>query len=141
MTAASATHHSKVDEKAVLGMFGGENASVRLEPGQLLFANGDPSNDMYVVLEGTLTIRNGPVVYEDVGPGGIVGEMGLVEAHQPRSAMVYARTRAELVTIDEERFLSLVAANPGFALAVMRTLSRRLRRMDERYETVRTDGT
>jgi len=141
MTAASATHHSRVDERDVLAMFGGEGASVRLEPGQLLFTNGDPSNDMYVVLEGTLTIRNGPVVYEDVGPGGIVGEMGLVEAHQPRSAMVYARTRAELVAIDEERFLSLVAANPGFALAVMRTLSRRLRRMDERYETVRTDGT
>jgi CRP-like cAMP-binding protein len=141
MTAASATHHIRVDERGVLAMFGGEAASVQLEPGQLLFTNGDPSTDMYVVLEGTLTIRNGPVVYEDVGPGGIVGEMGLVEAHQPRSAMVYARTGAALVAIDEERFLSLVAANPGFALAVMRTLSRRLRRMDERYETVRTDGT
>ena len=46
-----------------------------------------------------------------------------------------------LVAIDEEHFLALVAANPSFALAVMRTLSRRLRRMDERYETVRSDGT
>jgi CRP/FNR family transcriptional regulator, cyclic AMP receptor protein len=140
MTAASAMHHSRIDDKSVLAMFGGENASVRLEPGQVLFANGDPSTDMYVVLDGTLTIRNGPVVYEDVGPGGIVGEMGIVEAHQPRSAMVYASTGAELVAIDEGRFLSLVAANPGFALAVMRILSRRLRRMDERYETVRSDG-
>jgi len=120
-------------------MFGGETAGMRLEPGEILFANGDPSTEMYVVLAGTLTIRNGPVVYEDVGPGGVVGEMGIVEAYLPRSAMVYAKTQAELVAIDEKRFLSLVAANPDFALAVMRILSRRLRRMDERYET-RSDG-
>ncbi len=128
-----------IGDKLLLALFGGETATVRLEPGEVLFANGDASNDMYVVLEGTLTIRNGPVVYEDVGPGGIVGEMGLVEAHLPRSAMVYAKTCAALVTIDERRFLALVAANPDFALAVMRVLSRRLRRMDERYET-RSDG-
>jgi CRP/FNR family transcriptional regulator, cyclic AMP receptor protein len=135
MTVASANYSGGIGDKLLLALFGGETPDVRLEPGQILFANGDPSNDMYVVLEGALTIRNGPVVYEDVGPGGIVGEMGLVEAHLPRSAMVYARTRAALVTIDEQRFLSLVAANPDFALAVMRILSRRLRRMDERYET------
>ncbi len=135
----SATYSGGIGEKLLLALFGGEVASMRLEPGQVLFANGDPSNDMYVVLEGALTIRNGPVVYEDVGPGGIVGEMGLVEAHLPRCAMVYARTRAALVAIDEKRFLALVAANPDFALAVMRILSRRLRRMDERYET-RSDG-
>src|SRR5207248_2129139 len=133
-------HSSGIGDKLLLALFGGEAAGVRLEAGEVLFANGDASTDMYVVLNGTLTIRNGPVVYEEVGAGGIVGEMGIVEAHRPRSAMVYATTRAELVAIDEPRFLSLVAANPAFALAVMRILSRRLRRMDERYETTRSEG-
>ena len=140
MAATSATYSGGIGDKLLLAMFGGEAAGVQLEPGEMLFCNGDPSSDMYVVLAGTLTIRNGPVVYEDVGPGGIVGEMGIVEANRPRSAMVYAKTRAGLVAIDEARFLSLVAANPDFALAVMRILSRRLRRMDERYETTRSDG-
>jgi CRP-like cAMP-binding protein len=140
MAAASATYTGGIGDKLLLAMFGGEMANVRLEPGEVLFTNGDPSRDMYVVLDGTLTIRNGPVVYEDVGPGGIVGEMGIVETHTPRSAMVYAKTHAGLVAIDEARFLSLVAANPDFALAVMRILSRRLRRMDERYDTTRSDG-
>ena len=83
MTVASANYSGGIGDKLLLALFGGETPYVRLEPGQILFANGDPSNDMYVVLEGALTIRNGPVVYEDVGPGGIVGEMGLVEAHLP----------------------------------------------------------
>jgi CRP-like cAMP-binding protein len=94
---------------------------------------------MYVVRSGKLSIRSGSVVYEDVGPGGIVGEMGIVEALQPRSAMVYALTDAELVEIDELRFLALVEEVPGFALAVMRVLSRRLRRMDVRYDAKRED--
>jgi CRP-like cAMP-binding protein len=137
MAATGAIDRGGLGDDLLLSMFNDELARVRLEAGQVLFANGDPSTNMYVVLKGTLTIRNGPVVYEDVGPGGIVGEMGIVEAHTPRSALVYARTGAELVAIDAARFLALLAATPAFALAVMRTLSRRLRRMDERYETSR----
>ena len=89
---------------------------------------------MYLVRSGTLTIRSGSVVYEDVGPGGMVGEMGIVEPNMPRSAMVYARTPAELVAVDQQRFLALVDETPSFAVAVMRVLSRRSRRMDDRYE-------
>jgi CRP-like cAMP-binding protein len=121
----------------LLAMFVDETHVLRLRTGEVLFKNGDPSACMYVVRSGTLAIRSGRVVYEDVGPGDFVGEMGIVEALMPRSAMVYALTEAEIVEIDEERFLSLVV--PGFALAVMRVLSRRLRRMDVRYDAKRDD--
>jgi CRP/FNR family cyclic AMP-dependent transcriptional regulator len=129
----------ELTEQDLVAKFRDELNVVRLEPGEVLFKNGDPSACMYVVRTGTLTIRSGRVVYENVGPGGIVGEMGIVETNMPRTAMVYARTQAELVEIDEERFLSLVEETPSFALAVMRVLSRRLRTMDVRYETYRGD--
>ena len=115
-------------------MFSDEPRAVHLEAGEVLFKNGDRGGTMYLVRSGTLTIRSGSVVYEDVGPGGMVGEMGIVETHMRRSAMVYALTPSELVEIDQERFLALVDETPSFALAVMRVLSRRLRRMDDRYE-------
>ena len=35
-----------------------------------------------------IRIRSGGVIYEDVGPGGIVGEMALVEHYPARSATV-----------------------------------------------------
>jgi CRP/FNR family transcriptional regulator, cyclic AMP receptor protein len=104
-----------------------------LESGQVLFAEGDPPTCMYIVKSGTLQIRSGSVVYEDVGPGGIVGEMCLVEKHQTRSATVYALRDSELVEIDEARFSSLIAQAPSFAITVMQALSRRLRVMDRRY--------
>jgi CRP/FNR family transcriptional regulator, cyclic AMP receptor protein len=124
----------------LVALFKDEPKTLRLEPGQVLFKNGEPARSLYVVRSGTIAIRSGSIRYEDVGPGGIVGEMGIVEAHQPRSAMVYALTPAELVEIDRERFLSLVEKTPSFALAVMQVLSRRLRRMDERYEARASDN-
>lgn len=104
-----------------------------LESGRVLFAEGDPPTCMYVVKSGKLQIRSGSVIYEDVGPGGIVGEMCLVEKHQTRSATVYALTDSELVEIDEARFAALITKAPSFAITVMQALSHRLRVMDRRY--------
>ena len=106
---------------------------VALGGGQVLFTEGDPPNAMYVVKSGALRIQSGGVVYEDVGPGGIVGEMALVEKHHARSATVFALTDCQLVAVDEARFAALVVEAPSFATTVMQVLSRRLRVMDRRY--------
>ncbi len=124
----------------LLELFRDEPHIVVLQPGEILFKEGDPSASMYVVKTGTLIIRSGSVVYENVGPGGIVGEMGIVETYMPRSAMVYALTLSELVEVREQRFLELVLQTPSFALTVMRVLSRRLRHMDGRYQVGRSDS-
>ena len=114
------------------------HVSLPLEPGQILFTEGDPGGCMYVVRSGRLRIKSGQVVYEDVERSGIVGEMGLVDQRELRSATVYALTRSEVVQIDEERFLSLVDQSPEFAIAVMRVLSRRLRSMNQLYRPERS---
>ena len=111
--------------------------SIVLEEGEILFKEGDPADCMYIVRTGTLRIRSGSVVYEDAISGGIVGEMAMVEGSVPRSAMVYALARCEVVKIDEPRFFSLVAETPSFARTVMRVLSRRLRHMDKLYRPER----
>ena len=54
----------------LVAMFGDEPRAVRLEAGQVLFKNGDLGGSMYIVQSGTLRIRSGSVIYEDVGPGG-----------------------------------------------------------------------
>ena len=49
----------------------------------------------------------------------------------PRSATAITRTDAELVPIDEKRFLFLVQQTPFFALQVMRVMAERLRQAIE----------
>ena len=111
-----------------------DDPTIVLQGGEVLFKDGDAADCMYIVKTGTLRIRSGGVVYEDAVAGGIVGEMAIVENVLPRSAMVYALGRCEVVKIDEERFFAMVADTPAFARTVMRVLSRRLRRMDRLYQ-------
>jgi CRP-like cAMP-binding protein len=85
---------------------------------------------MYAVKEGEVELVVDGSAVETVGPGGIFGEMALIE-HDVRSATAIARTTCELVPIDERRFTFLVQQNPYFAMQVFRVMARRLRRMNQ----------
>jgi CRP/FNR family transcriptional regulator, cyclic AMP receptor protein len=104
---------------------------IRLDAGQVLFKKGDVGHEIYVVRSGELHILDGNKVFETVGPGGIVGEMALVDGG-PRSATVRASSASEVVPLDERRFLFMVQQTPHFALRVMRVMSARLRAMNAR---------
>jgi CRP-like cAMP-binding protein len=95
--------------------------------GTVLFETGQPGDVLYVVLSGTVDIRIGGQVVESLGPGGIVGEMALID-RAPRSGDAVASSEAVVVPVDERRFLFLVQQTPFFALSVMRVMAERLRR-------------
>ena len=101
-------------------------------PGKIIFAQGDPGDVMYVVLEGQAQIMIDGKLVETVRPGGILGEMALIDA-APRSATAIAKTQCVLVPTDEKRFADLIQRRPEFALHVMRVLANRLRRMDSEH--------
>ena len=103
--------------------------------GKTIFAQGDPSDVMYVVLEGDLDLLRGSQSLGTVSAGAIVGEMALIDKDAPRSATAIAKTDCKLVPIDERRFEWLVAETPFFALHVMRILVDRLRRTTQRVAT------
>jgi len=86
---------------------------------------------MYVVQEGEVDIVVGTSVAETVAPGGIFGEMALIDQHV-RSAGAVARTPCKLVLVDQRRFQFLVAETPFFAIQVMSIMAERLRHANER---------
>jgi CRP-like cAMP-binding protein len=99
----------------------------KLEDGEYLFRVGDPGDAMYGVVEGAIDVSAGDVLVEQVRPGGVLGEMSVLEG-KPRTAAARAVGSTLVARIDEERFAELVKVNPYFALEVMRVLSYRLRR-------------
>jgi CRP-like cAMP-binding protein len=100
-----------------------------LQAGSTVFAQGNPGDEMFVVLEGEVEIRMGDEVAETVGTGGIVGELALIDS-KARSATVVAKTDCRLAPVNEKRFLFMVQQTPFFALHVMQVLADRLRRMN-----------
>jgi len=82
---------------------------------------------MYVIRSGEVEIERDGKIVEKLGPGGIFGEMALIDG-APRAATAKAKTACEVAPITEKTFLFLVHETPFFAISVMRALADRLRR-------------
>lgn len=103
-----------------------------LGPGQLLFSEGDPADDAYVVVAGRVRVlrrdRDGgflaPIL--EVGAGELIGERALFD-DQRRSASVVAARRTQLARFPRTSFETLMVAHPQAMLAVTRRLVQRER--------------
>jgi NTE family protein/lysophospholipid hydrolase len=118
-------------DTTVLAQFDRASNWVRLRSGDTLVQQGDSADDMFVVVHGSLEVtvagRSGHTRLVDVlGPGASVGEMALL-TDEPRSATVRAVRDSELVRIAKTDFLRLLDEHPRTAVALSRTLVRRLR--------------
>jgi CRP-like cAMP-binding protein len=85
---------------------------------------------MYVVQSGMVDVITFGSALESVGPGGMFGEMALIDGG-PRSAAALASEATEAAMIDKAMFLQLVREEPGFALHIMRLLTDRIRRIGQ----------
>ncbi|MEP7173411.1 MAG: cyclic nucleotide-binding domain-containing protein [Aestuariivirga sp.] len=100
-----------------------------ISAGQLVLAEGSTGSAMYIIRSGTVAVRVNGVTVEEIGEGGIFGEMAIIE-QSTRSAEIMALTDVTVVMLDEKKFLQLVAKVPHFSVMVMRTLARRIRKMN-----------
>ena len=105
----------------------GSGAPVRtFKQGEIIFREGDPATELYVIKSGRVDISTGNRLLATLDDNGIFGEMALIDK-TPRSATVTAATDVELVPVNEKQFLFLVSQTPFFALKVTRVLAGRLR--------------
>src|SRR5215468_12759232 len=73
--------------------------------GDLVFQKGSPSRSLLVVEEGRLEVfeesMGQPVVLGEVGPGGVVGEVGFLDGY-PRTHNVRARSDCSMRRLTRE---------------------------------------
>jgi CRP-like cAMP-binding protein len=108
-----------------------EGRPMTLPGGATLLFEGDLSDRVAIVLEGTIrvfaTVATGREVLVTVaGPGEILGEMSALDG-QPHSASVNTLARARVVLIPAAMFRSRMDENPRIAVAVALRLTRELR--------------
>jgi CRP-like cAMP-binding protein len=109
------------------GILAGAGAPTRsYKAGDVIFREGEPAQELYIVKSGRVEVRLGNRVLDTLPELSIFGEMALVD-HSPRSATVVAATDTTIVPVGEKQFLFLVSRTPHFALNVMRVLAQRLR--------------
>jgi CRP/FNR family cyclic AMP-dependent transcriptional regulator len=123
------TKESRVFDKKLLASLQaglGDQALVRYERGKVIMVAGQTGALMYVVLEGRVAISIRGAVIERVGPGGVFGEMALVD-QSPRSANAAAETDCALLAINRAVFLNLVKSDPTFGVSLLAATAERVR--------------
>src|SRR5438094_911765 len=97
-----------------------------LNPRQVLFLDGDPGEEMYIVRKMTSIISkvvSGRIeqVLARAEAGDFFGEMSLFD-RSPRSATIQAETEVALYVLDREHLHLLIEVNPRAAAAFFRSL-------------------
>jgi len=107
--------------------------------GAVLFREGEPGRDMYVVQQGKVVIskRIGAVekVLTTLGQGEFLGEMSILNA-APRSATATCAEDCRLLVLDAATFEAMVRGSPEIALRMIRTLAGRLQEADRQIENL-----
>jgi len=111
--------------------------------GEVIFKEGDRGDKFYMILKGEVRISKflkniGEEALTILKPGEYFGEMALIDNY-PRSAHAIAHKNASLVTISKSELDEIFHADRElgfkFLLIFSRTLSKRLRDMNDRLIT------
>jgi signal transduction histidine kinase len=102
---------------------------ISLAAGDRLIEEGTDGDAFFVIVDGELEVTKrsgeGELPLARLGPGGIVGEMAVIEG-RPRNASVSAVTDANVLRVPSAALLQVLERRES-ALAVLRTVMRRLR--------------
>jgi CRP-like cAMP-binding protein/di/tricarboxylate transporter len=105
---------------------------VDVAPGHEVFRQGEAGDSLYIVTEGALGVfvasadRRSTLRVGTLEPGDLFGEMALFTG-EPRSATIVAERPCTVLQLPRDRFLVLVRREPTISLAIVSTLSERLR--------------
>jgi CRP-like cAMP-binding protein len=107
--------------------------------GAVLFREGEPGKEMYVVQSGRIHISKqvGDVekILATLGPGEFVGEMSILN-NKPRSATATCADACKLLVIDAKTFEAMIRGNAEIAIRMIKKLSDRLAEANEQIENL-----
>ena len=107
-----------------------EALAARLEPrhlevGAVIFNQGDPGDEFYVIDSGRVAVAVEGAAVADLGPGEGFGEIALLR-DMPRTATVTALTDVVLYALEREHFLAAVTGHAESGAAAETLVTRRL---------------
>lgn len=113
-----------------------------LPRGTVLFRQGDPGHEMFVLSDGhvrlTLHVEGHDQALAVLGPGDFFGELSLLTS-QPRTATATVVEDATLVAIDRAVFAMMMQDDLDIVFRMMNVLGRRLSETDQQVHALRRE--
>ena len=119
----------------LLDAYSGHFERLLLQPGEVLFSEGDLGDHAYMVDEGAIKVSRYDIsgcelTLATLEQGELFGELALIDTY-PRSATATAMKATELIVLDRKTFRNRLATEPRLMDLVMKNFSHRIRRMDD----------
>jgi CRP/FNR family transcriptional regulator len=113
-----------------------------ISPGELVFAEHELGEEMYVVHSGKILIFHDTAgrenILDSVRAGGYFGEMAIID-EQPRSASARASEESVLLVLHKNDFRAAIHDYPEIAFEVLKEFVRRLRAADFRIRSLASE--
>jgi len=108
--------------------------------GQTLFIKGSKSHEMMLVVKGTVhilanSLGGKQIILNAIGPGGIIGEMALLDG-KPRSAQADVVEDCRMLVITRSDFMGLLRQRPDLTIQLMILLCQKLRDASSLIENI-----
>ena len=100
---------------------------------QVILEEGQLGTRMYVVLQGRVAVSIGGKVVDHIGPGGVLGELALLD-QVPRVASAVAEDNVALQPISRNAFIALIKLDPELGAGMLTALAERLRYLTGRLK-------
>jgi CRP/FNR family transcriptional regulator, cyclic AMP receptor protein len=121
-------------EETLFQRFGKE-----IPKGTVLFREGEPGKEMFVLQSGKVAIskkvRDVEKVLATLGPGEFFGEMAII-SNKPRNATATVSENAKLLVIDPKTFEGMIRGNSEIAVRMIKKLADRLSEADAQIENL-----
>ena len=95
----------------------------RYSSGHLLFRKGDFADRMFLISTGNLFVEE---LNLGLGPGDVVGEIGVVSLEQVRVATVRCSSDVELMSIAKQHMAEICFQNPEISFYLLSLITNRL---------------
>lgn len=100
-----------------------------------IFTKGQEGRSLYVVVKGQVRVHIGSQELVRLEQGACFGEMALFDA-EPRSASVTTLIPSDCLILTQQQLYEAIEENPGIAVNIIRLLSRRIRELNQKLNTV-----
>ena len=112
-----------LSEEAAVRCLGRSNI-IECSAGDRVLKKGGVARNMFVVLDGTLEVKDEDALVRVLGPGDIIGEIAFL-LERPRSMDVYAATDdVRILSLSESTLRKMIASEPEFAARLLLNISR-----------------
>jgi PPM family protein phosphatase len=100
-------------------------------PGEDLLKEGDPGDELYIILKGRVRLHKEGAFITDLHPGAHLGEMALID-RSPRSVSATAEERSRVLILRRREFYEIIRKDPTMSVKLLwsfvQVLSERLRK-------------